>query len=176
MKLIAYVDIETSSRKANEGMVIAIGLLKEGGEPEVRFADSFEEERKALGWFKGELEGCDKIVTWFGSGFDVPFLISRAALHRVDLSKLQETPMLDLFDWCKGHMLLSSFRLESVARFFGIQRSLEFHGGDVLTLFKLVGRGDLEARKLIVEHCKEDLLLLKQVYERLKPQLECGSE
>ncbi len=39
-------------------------------------------------------------------------------------------------------------------------------------LFKLAARGDHEARKLIVDHCKEDLLLLKHVYERLKPQIE----
>ncbi len=172
--MIAYLDIETNSRKASEGMVIAIGLLKDGEEPKVRFADSVEEERKSLKWLGDELEGCDCVVTWFGSGFDIPFLISRAALHNIDLSKLSEIPMLDLFDWCRGHMLLSSYKLESVARFFGIYRSLEFHGGDVLTLFKLVERGDLEARRLIVDHCKEDLLLLKRVHERLKPQLERG--
>ena len=170
--MIAYLDIETTSRKASEGMVIAIGLLKDGEEPKVRFADSLGEERRALEWLQEELGGCDKIVTWFGSGFDVPFLISRAALHNIDLSKLSEIPQLDLFDWSRGHLLLSSYRLESVARFLGIQRSLEFHGGDVLTLFKLVERGDLEARKLIVDHCKEDLILLKRVHERLKPQVE----
>lgn len=169
--MIAYLDIETTSRKASEGMVIAIGLLKDGEEPKVRFADSFEEERKALEWLQEELKGCERIITWFGSGFDIPFLMSRAALHNVDLSTLSETSMLDLFDWCRGHMLLSSYKLESVARFFGIQRILEFHGGDVGALFKLVRRGNLETRKLIVDHCKEDLLLLKRVYERLKPQL-----
>ena len=165
------MDIETSAMKADRGMIVAVGLLK-GEEPEVRFADVNEEERKVLEWLRDELEDCSKLVTWFGPGFDVPFLLARAALHQVDLSMLIEIPMLDLCEWSRGHLLLSSYRLESVARFFGFQRTLEFHGGDVSALSKLAARGDHEAQKLIVDHCKEDLLLLKHVYERLEPQLE----
>lgn len=163
------MDIETTQMKADRGMIVAIGLLK-GEEPEVRFAGTPEEERKALEWLRDGLEGCDKLVTWYGSGFDIPFLLARAALHGVDLRKLIEIQMLDLCEWSRGHLLLSSYKLESVARFFGVQRELEFHGGDVSALSKLAARGDHEARKLIVDHCKEDLLLLKRVYERLKPQ------
>ncbi len=169
--MIAYLDIETNAVKADRGMIVAIGLLK-GEEPVVRFADTSEEERKLLEWLRDELEGCSKLVTWYGPGFDIPFLLARAALHQIDLSKLIDIPMLDLCEWSRGHLLLSSYRLESVARFFGNQRALEFHGGDVGALFKLAARGDHEARKLIVDHCKEDLLLLKHVYERLKPQIE----
>jgi len=169
--VIVYLDIETSAMKADRGMVVAVGLLK-GEEPEVKFADTPEEERKVLEWLRDELKGCSKLVTWYGPGFDIPFLLARAALHQVDLSRLIETPMLDLCEWSRGHLLLSSYRLESVARFFGFQRTVEFHGGDVSALSKLAARGDHEARKLIVDHCKEDLLLLKRVYEKLESQLE----
>jgi len=169
--MIMFLDIETSAVKADRGMIVAVGLLK-GEEPEVKFADTPEEERKVLEWLRDELKGCNKLVTWFGPGFDIPFLLARAAFHQIDLSKLIETPMLDLCEWSRGHLLLSSYKLESVARFFGFQRILEFHGGDVSALSKLAARGDHEARKLIVDHCKEDLLLLKRVYERLEPQLE----
>ncbi len=166
-----YLDIETSGTKANQGAVIAIGLLMDD-EPEVRFADSFEEEGKALEWLRDKLEGCDLIVTWYGSGFDIPFLSTRALAHNVDLTKLAEIPMLDLCEWSRANLLLSSHSLESVARFLGINWSKEFRGTDILALFKLVERGDLEARRLIVEHCKEDIAVLKLVHERLKPLVE----
>lgn len=168
--VIVYLDIETSSKKANEGIIVAIGLLTRD-EPDVRFADSLEEERKALEWLREKLKDCEMLVTWYGSGFDIPFLTSRALIHNIDLSRLTELPMLDLCEWSRANLLLSSYALESVARFLGISKPTEFRGADVLTLFKLVERGDLEARKLIVDHCKEDLLLLKRVYERLEPQL-----
>lgn len=169
--VVAYLDTETSSKKANEGIVVAIGLLKDE-EPEVRFAGSFEEERRALEWLRERLKDCEMIVTWYGSGFDLPYLSTRALVHDIDLAKLTELPMLDLCEWSRANLLLSSYALESVARFLGITKPTEFRGADVLTLFKLVERGDLEARRLIVEHCKEDLILLKRVHERLKPQVE----
>jgi uncharacterized protein YprB with RNaseH-like and TPR domain len=172
--VVAYVDIETNSKKADEGMVIAIGLLM-GDEPEVRFADSFEEERKALEWLREKLKGCDEIVTWYGSGFDIPFLVTRALAHGIDLGRLTELPMLDLCQWSRTNLLLSSYSLESVARFFDISGGRgfkEFRGTDILALFKLVERGDLEARKLIVEHCKDDITVLKLVHERLKQLIE----
>lgn len=169
--MVMYLDIETSGMKADRGMVVAVGLLK-GEEPEVRFAETPEEERKVLEWLRDELKSCSKLVTWYGSGFDIPFLLARAALHGVNLGRLTETPMLDLCEWSRGHLLLSSHKLESVARFFGIQRTLEFHGGDVAALFKLAARGDYEARRLIIDHCKDDLLLLRRVHEKLRPQLK----
>ncbi len=169
--MIAYLDIETTSTKADRGMVVAVGLLK-GEEPEIRFAETPEGERKVLEWLRDELEDCEMLVTWYGSGFDIPFLCTRALAHNIDLSRLINIPMLDLCEWSRGHLLLSSYRLSSVARFLEIQKPANFHGADVLTLFKLVERGDLEARRLIVEHCKADIVVLKRVHEKLKPQVE----
>jgi uncharacterized protein YprB with RNaseH-like and TPR domain len=171
---VMYLDIETSSKHANEGMVITIGLLMKG-EPEIRFALTLQEERKALEWLRERLEGCDKLVTWYGSGFDIPFLLTRAVVHEVDLSLLAEVPMLDLCEWSRANLSFSSYSLESVARFLGIsgRRGFkEFRGPDILTLFKLVERGDSEAQERILEHCKEDLRVLKLIYERLKPLVE----
>jgi hypothetical protein len=172
--VVAYLDIETNAKKANEGMVVAIGLLT-GDEPEVMFAESFEEERKALEWLKNKLNNCDLIVTWYGSGFDIPFLCTRALIHKIDLSELNEIQMLDLCQWSRARLLLSSYSLESVARFLEINGGKgfkEFHGTDILALFKLAERGDNEARKLIIEHCKDDIVVLKLVHEKLKPMIE----
>jgi len=170
-KLLAYLDIETTSLKASDGMIVAIGLLKDE-KPEVRFAGTIQEERAVLEWFCRDRENCAMLVTWNGAELDIPFLFTRAVFHNMDASKLFEIPMLDLYEWCRGHMLLSSYKLESVGRFLGVNKSATFHGSDVLTLFKLVEQGDFEARKLIVEHCKEDIVLLKLVHERLEPLVE----
>jgi len=155
-------------------MIIAIGILTDD-EPEVMFAESFEEERRALEWLKDKLEDCETLVTWYGSGFDIPFLVTRALAHDIDLTELNEIPMLDLCQWSRANLTLSSYSLESVARFFDISGGKgfkEFRGTDILALFKLAERGDHEARRLIVEHCKEDITVLKLVHERLKPLVE----
>jgi len=112
------------------------------------------------------------LVTYYGTGFDIPFLVTRALAHGIDLPRLTELPMLDLYEWCHANLLLSAYSLESVARFLGVGKAKEFYGGDMPTLFRLVERGDLEARRLIVDHCRDDLILLRQVHERLRAQVE----
>ncbi len=164
-----YLDIETTSMKADLGMVVVIGVLGEG-EAELIFSGNKRDERKALEWLKEKLENCDLIITWYGSGFDIPFLLTRAIHHGVDLSKLAEIPMLDLYQWAKANLLLNSYKMTSVARFLGIDEGTgDFAGPDVLTLFKLWERGESRASDMIVQHCREDLHVLKRVHERLKP-------
>jgi len=166
-----YLDIETTSKKADEGMIVAMGVLK-GDTPQVRFAKTPEGERAVLEWLTQELGDCDLLVTWYGSGFDIPFILARAVLLGVDMERIFTVPSLDLYVWCKRHLLLSSYKLESVAKFLGMSRRVDFQGGDVSTLFKLTIQGDENAKNLIIEHCKEDLELLRYVHERMK---SCGS-
>ncbi len=152
-------------------MVVVIGVLGDG-EAELIFSGNERDEREALEWLKEKLENCNLIITWYGSGFDIPFLLTRAVLHGVDLSKLAEIPMLDLYQWAKANLILNSYKMTSVARFLGIDEETgDFAGADVLTLFKLWERGESKASDMIVQHCKEDLHVLKRVHERLKPAI-----
>lgn len=163
----AYLDIETTARKADEGMVVAVGILI-GDEPEIVFAETLEEEKRILLWLKEKIKECGLLVTWYGSGFDIPFLITRGITHGIDLSGLGEIPMLDLCEWCRANLLLSSNSLQSVAKFLGVWEAGNFSGADVGTLFKMSSRGDFEARRQIVQHCREDLIALKRVHEKLE--------
>lgn len=166
-----YLDIETSAKTADQGSVVALGTLRGEG-PRVRFCSTQEEERKALEELSLELRDCDLLVTWYGSGFDLPFLKARALLLGVDLRSLLSLPSLDLYLWCRDHLLLSSYRLDSVARFFGLARKVEFEGKDVSTLFRLALRGDSTSRELILQHCAEDLELLREVHRRMERWVE----
>ncbi len=166
-----YLDIETTSRKADEGFIITIGVLRDQ-EPELVFAGTPEEEKQALLWLKERLQGCNLIVTWYGSGFDIPFILTRALHHEIELRELLEIPMLDLCEWSKANLLLSSNSLQSVARFLGVWEAGNFAGPDVGTLYKLYVHGNPEGRTLIMQHCREDLILLKRVHEKLKPVVE----
>jgi len=165
----AYLDIETTGKRADEGMVVAIGLLKE--QPAVRTCLNLREERRALEWLAEQLEGITCLITWFGSGFDLPFLKARAAVQRVDMRKLCELPTLDLCEWCRKNLLLSKYSLEAVANYFGLSRRVPFEGADVGALFKLAEAGDHSALRRIVEHCTEDLLLLRGIRRRLSDSL-----
>jgi len=168
--LDAYLDIETSGKWADEGRVVAIGILKE--RPQVRVCLTLGEERRTLEWLAQQLKDVTRIVTWFGSGFDLPFLKARAAVHKVNLRILDEIPSLDLYEWCKKNLLLSKYSLEAVAGLFGMRRRVPFEGGDVSALLKLASSGDTRAASRIADHCREDLYLLREVHRRLSNALK----
>lgn len=170
-RLAVFLDIETTGKKADQGMITAIGLLREG-KPEVRFAGSLEEERELLEWLRGELSARDRLVTWYGSGFDIPFLLARAAAHQVDLGVLLKVRMLDLCEWCRANLALSCHGLASVARFLGIETREEFSGEDMPTLWKLAAQGDARSKEIILKHCENDLLTLRAIHDKLRSSLK----
>lgn len=149
---------------------MAIGLLRDG-KVEIRFAEK-QNERELLEWLRSELKKYNCVVTWYGSKFDLPFILSRAVPLKVDMRELLKLRSIDLYDWCKEYLKLSSYKLEDVANFMGVKREMEFRGNDVHALSLLAARGNKEAMNAIMDHCKEDLILLKKIYEKLEPYLE----
>lgn len=166
----AYLDIETEGQKADEGGVVAVGIWLR--RPEVRLCLTKEQEKSALQWLARQLEEVDLLVTWFGSGFDLPFLMARASLLNVSLRSLRQIRHLDLCEWCRKNLLLSRYSLEHVAKFFGYRRRVPFQGADMSALIKQARRGDKRAADWIKEHCLEDLTLLRKIYRRLSKSLE----
>ncbi|KXA89653.1 hypothetical protein AKJ57_05045 [candidate division MSBL1 archaeon SCGC-AAA259A05] len=170
IQLPTFLDIETSSLKADRGRVTAIGLLK-GKNLTIRPAWESEEEKSLIEWMNSEL-GKDTVVTWYGSKFDIPFLLTRSALLNIDPDPLLKAPKLDLYQKCEKNLNLSSYSLKSVARFLNIKPKSEFSGKDMVGLHKLAKKGNEKAKSALLNHCKDDLTTLKQVYQHLKPYIK----
>jgi len=162
-----FLDIEASSMKGDTGQITAIGIIKDD-KTEVKFVDIPENEKEALEWLKKELEGCNLIVSWWGSGFDLPFILSRAIINGVDLHELLQIPSLDLCKFCQQNLSLANYSLREVAKSFNIKKDLEISGKDVLKLYLKAVRGDEKAKETIVNHCRDDLIVLKEIFHKLE--------
>jgi len=169
-KLKLFLDIETTGRKADSGQITAIGIIKDD-KIEVKFVDSLENEKDVLTWLKKELKDCNMIVSWFGSGFDLPYILSRAIINDLDLHELLEIPSLDLCKFCQNNLSLTKYSLVEVAKSFDVPKNSEISGKDMLTLYIKAVRGDEKAKKTIIEHCLGDLETLKKIYQKLEPYL-----
>lgn len=64
-----YLDIETTGLSAREGHVTVVGLYRNGQMTSLVRGETLTEER-----LHAELEQTDLFVTFFGSGFDIPYL------------------------------------------------------------------------------------------------------
>jgi len=165
-----FLDIETTSTKGDTGQITAMGIIKDN-KIKVKFADKPENEKEVLEWFKGELENCDMIITWFGSGFDIPYILSRSIINGINLSKIMKIPSLDLCRFCQDNLSLAKYSLAEVAKSLSIPRNNEMNWKDMLTLYIKATSGDKKARDDIMDHCKNDLQVLKKIYEELEPYL-----
>jgi uncharacterized protein YprB with RNaseH-like and TPR domain len=161
--------------KADIGQITSIGIIKDS-KIEVKFVETPEKEKEALEWLKNELGGCDLLVTWFGSGFDLPYILSRAIINDVDLHEILKIPSLDLCKFCQQNLSLTRYSLVEVAKSFGIQKNVEIDGKDVLKLYLKAVRGDKKAKETIVNHCRDDLIVLKEIFQKLEKYINSRGE
>mgnify|MGYP003694172801 CR=1 FL=1 len=75
-----YLDIETTGMSAREGHVTVVGLYRDGHMTSLVRGETLTEDR-----LHAELEQTDLLVTFFGSGFDVPYL--QAKFPRLNFKK-----------------------------------------------------------------------------------------
>jgi uncharacterized protein YprB with RNaseH-like and TPR domain len=165
-----FLDIETTNIRADIGQIIAIGVIKDN-KKEVKFVNNPEEEKIVLEWLRDELKDCTLIVTWFGSNFDLPFIITRAIINNIDLHNLLEIPSLDLCDFVRKNLCLSKNSLQEVSKSLGILKDSEASGRDMLKFYIRAIKGDKKAKEMITKHCLDDLESMKKIFEKLKPYL-----
>lgn len=166
--MVVYLDIETTHLHADIGSVIVIGLLINDKE-KFFFVDSPKMEKQILEEFLNFLRSIqnEKIYIW-NSDFDIPFLLTRCLKHRLDASIFSSLKVVDLLRFAREKLRLSKNTLENVSIFFGLEKNLELKGKDTLMLYQEYLEGKTENKEKIIEHCRDDLLRLKELHEIFK--------
>jgi uncharacterized protein len=114
---IIYLDIETTGAAAEYGHVTVVGLHRDGRTTTLIHGRDLTTDRLQEEFDQGEL-----LVTFFGTGFDVPYLRSRFPRLRLTL------PHFDLC--CAGRRLGLRGGLKYIEREVGIERASAIQGLD----------------------------------------------
>ncbi|MBF0329058.1 MAG: ribonuclease H-like domain-containing protein [Nitrospirae bacterium] len=160
---IVCLDIETNGYQHNSGGYVTVVGLYDGHECKtfVRGENlTTENLNRALYGYK-----C--LITFYGSGFDVPFL------QRSFPGVLFDIPHFDL---CyAARRLKIEGGLKKLEVMFGIDRDENtrgMNGYDAVRLWEEVKRGNLAAKELLLKYNKEDTMnlfrLAEILYEKLK--------
>jgi uncharacterized protein YprB with RNaseH-like and TPR domain len=167
---IAYFDIETTGFKPElQRIVCAVILSYPSMEynvfrlDEIKDKVDFTDDRELCLRVRDCLEQHHLIVTWYGKGFDVPFLNTR--LVQNGERKLRNHLHLDPYYYHKGWHGVKPRRasLEAVGEFYGLdERKMQVD----TTIWAKVVIGDKEAMDTIVERCKSDALMTAGVTEK----------
>lgn len=105
----------------------------------------------------------DVVVTWYGSVHDFRFVTARLAQKGMYLD--QRIKHIDLHKTAKTVLPLSSNRLNKVAEFFGKELKTDISP----EIWARTWAGDYDALKEMAEYCAQDVEVLEQVYQALKP-------
>ena len=169
---ICVFDLETSSLKANFGIILC-GVHKPiGGKASVLriddFTDKWSEDASLVGALIGELSTPLILVAHNGVRFDRPFLNARAA--RWGLEPLNPRGrIIDPVVVARRHFAMSWNGLESLSVFLETKaRKSPVDGG--LWLRAILDH-DKAALDAIVKHCVNDVLVLEEVVTKLQPYL-----
>jgi uncharacterized protein YprB with RNaseH-like and TPR domain len=168
---IGYFDIESSNLSSDFGTVLCYaikhkdGLISNSLTPQ-EIKDGIYDKRLLTDLCK-DLRKFHRIITWYGYKFDIPFVRSRAMLHKLGFPLYKEVYHTDAYQRAKVLIrTLHSKRLGVVASFYGI-KAKEHPLNPTIWLRCL--SGDQEALNFVQMHCNEDTASLEAVWKRLAP-------
>ncbi len=156
-----YLDIETTGESPEFGDVTLVGLYGQGRMTTLIRGESLTETR-----LSDELSRASLLVTFFGSGFDLPFLKAKFP------GLVLDQPHLDL---CfAARRLKMSGGLKHLERECGIERESDLcgmDGWDAVRLWQAYRCGDEQALELLVRYNAADVRNLEPLAELLVDRL-----
>jgi DNA polymerase elongation subunit (family B) len=109
------------------------------------------------------LDEVDIVVTYWGTGFDVKYLRSRALYWGLRFPKYQEKLHLDLYYLNKNLTKMGRNSLEQITQFLGIEGKNHVRAD----MWNRARVGDPEAMEYVVNHNIEDVKILALLHNRL---------
>lgn len=168
---IGVFDLETSNLNADFGIVLC-GVIKPFDSKRLTvlrlddmpsYKRSRSNDRSIAKALKEELEKYDIWVSYNGRRFDIPFLNARLMFHR--LKPLRRTKHIDLLYQVRYKLKIHSGRLQAVQEFLGLsEEKTRIYGQHWVRALT----GNRASWNYIVDHCKQDVRVLDEVYQELK--------
>lgn len=163
-KSFAMFDIEATNLDADIGEMLCACIKPLGGKVWTTQVVGVEQDRRIANEIREELKKYDYICTWYGTGYDMPFVTTR--LMAWGDEPLGHIRHVDLYYTARWQLKLHSNRLASVAEFmFGKTQKDRVIG----PIWNAAMRGDANALKYITTHCEKDVKELERVFLELVP-------
>jgi uncharacterized protein YprB with RNaseH-like and TPR domain len=169
-KTIGYFDIEVGgSLHADRGLMLA-WCIKYKDDENIRsdiinkkeLFDYTFDKRIVTSAVK-ELENIDVLVTYYGKGFDLPYLRSKALFYGIDFPNYGTMFHWDLYYHCKRHFKLGRYSLDNITNYLGISGKTHLDWG----MWQLAQYGEPKALEEVLYHCEQDVEILEKLHERI---------
>ena len=167
---MGYLDIETDNLKADFGTMLSWAIKEKDG-PTTYGVITREElfdgttDRNLVNTLVQELSKYKIIVTYYGTGFDMPFTRAKALHYNLPFPGYGEQYHFDLYYLVKSKLCISRKSLAVATAYLGIPGKTPLTG-EVCNAAKY---GHPIALGKVVEHNVADVEILEQLHNRLSP-------
>lgn len=164
-------DLETTNLKGNFGYILA-GAWKVFGEKKIHHVSitdtkTFEKDptndKIVCQEIFNSLEGADMWVAHFGQWFDRKMMNTRMIGNGFK-GGLPPIPLLDTWRIAKDNLSLNSNRLATIAEWLDLEEKTPLSGKK----WTRAMAGHKPSIKYVVRHCRQDVVVLEQVYEKIR--------
>ncbi len=170
---ILFFDIESTGLNATFGTILCIGY-KWSHKPKVHIPtildyskQDFLDDKGLVKAFAAEYEKADFAVGHYASRFDIPMIQSK--LLRYGLPPLAPVPLVDTWRVARDTFKFHSNRLATIEGFLGLPHSKTPISFDD---WLQAAHGSRKALKQVVEHCRQDILVLEDAFHRMRPWMK----
>lgn len=166
---IGILDIECSGLKANFAKILSYCIKDYHGNILGRALTKEEclgkvKDQKLIEELIVDMKKFDRIVTFYGTKFDLPFIRTRAVHFDIEFPSFGELRHTDLYFIIKHKFKLHSSRLQSACDFFNIpskEHKLDSKNWENALC------GEKEALKYVLEHNKEDVISTEMLFDKV---------
>jgi len=165
-----FFDIETDSLVGDYGFMLTYSIKPENDDNIIYGAVTREEiedgtfDKRIVKECIENLLKFDRVYTYYGSRFDIPFLRTRALEQGLDFPFYGSITHKDIYFIAKYKLKLHSNRLACVCDLLDVKGKTNLNP----KLWRLAKSGNKKALEEILTHNKFDVIILEQVYHKLK--------
>lgn len=129
--------------------------------------DNKQNDKRMLQEFSKVIKEADEVVAHNGDKFDIKWFNTRCLFHNINILPKYKT--LDTLKKAKFHFYFNSNKLDYIAKYLGVGAKIETGGLDLWKAVLLEQNHNALSR--MVDYCKNDVVILEDVFHRLKPYI-----
>jgi uncharacterized protein YprB with RNaseH-like and TPR domain len=173
---VGYIDIESDGLKADFSTMLSWCIKQKGGSivyDAVTKDDLFNgvTDQRIIESCLNEMRKYNLIVTYYGTGFDIPFLRSKALHYGMDFphyhyngtTLVHELSHFDLYYLVKSKLNLSRKSLDNACDWLGIKGKTPLDKDT----WRAAKYGDPKALEQVVVHNMGDVKILEELHDKL---------
>ena len=169
---IGFLDIETSDFKANRGFMLSWAIKEASGDiayDVITRADifSYDFDKRITKTLVDEMNKYDILVTYYGTGFDIPFTRTRALIQKFgrEFPVYGQVYHFDVYYRVRNLFKLTRNSLDAATHAFDIDGKTHLD----LNIWTKAAYGHKQSLDYIVDHNLEDVRILEELFEIIKP-------